>query len=60
MAQAGMKGDAISIKAYAGGRGEPVRSLEVPGTVFVQAAAAGPEGFWITTGHDFVYRVGAE
>lgn len=60
VAQAGLQKGAIAVKAYEAGTGDPVRAVEVPASPFVQGAAAGPEGFWITTGHDFVYRIGPE
>ena len=60
VARAGMEKGAIVVKAYEAGTGEPVRSVEVPASPFVQGTAAGPEGFWVTTGHDFVYRFDPE
>lgn len=58
--QGGLRGGAVRVKAYEGGTGEPVRTVDLPASPFMNGVAAGPEGVWVTTGHEFVYRVAPE
>ena len=60
IAQAGLNRGGVLVKAYEHGTGAPVRSVEVRGAPFVQGVAAGPEGFWLTTGNAFLYRIGPD
>lgn len=60
VAQSGLRGGAVRVKAYQGGTGEPVKSVDLPAAPYTRAMAAGPEGLWVNSGHDFVYRVDIE
>ncbi len=57
IAQSGLNRGGVAVKAYEQGTGDPVHAVEVRGAPFAQGAAAGPEGFWITTGNGFLYKI---
>lgn len=56
----GLRRDDAAIYGYDAGTGELVASVEVPEAPFVQSVAAGPEGVWMTTGNEFLYRFAPE
>jgi streptogramin lyase len=47
----------LLLEAYAGGAGDPVRELRLPGGGFTTDVDAGESGVWVTTGESFLYRI---
>lgn len=60
VAHGGTRGGRVTIQAYVDGAGDPVATYEVPNAAYMTDIAASDAGVWLTTGHDFLYKIDPE